>query len=103
MYNHNGKFAFAFGKKADPRRYKRGGLSRPHAIAIDHEDFVYVGGDDGIVSIFNRRGDFVKTFGGPGDKPGQFRDICGMHIDKYGQLYVCEWITNRIQVFRGQP
>ena len=103
VYNHNGKFAFAFGKKDDPRRYKRGGLSRPHAIAIDHEDFVYVGGDDGIVSIFNRRGDFVRTFGGPGDKPGQFRDIRGMHIDKYGQLYVCEWITNRIQVFRGQP
>ena len=103
VFNHNGKFLFTFGKSASRREYKRGRLYNPHAIAIDREDFVYVGGDDGIVSIFDKKGNFVRSFGGSGNQPGQFGYIRGMHIDSQGQLYICEWETNnRVQVFQGQ-
>ena len=102
VFNRNGKFLFTFGKSTSRRQYKRGGLYDPHAIAIDREDFVYVGGDDGIVSIFDKEGNFVRSFGGSGNQPGQFGHIRGMHIDSQGQLYVCDWETNQVQVFQGQ-
>ena len=102
VFNRSGKFLFTFGESCNRRQYKRGGLSHPRAIAIDCEDFVYVGGDDGVVSIFDKKGSFVRSFGGPGDQPGQFEDIQGMHIDSQGHLYVCDWKTNRVQVFQGQ-
>ena len=102
VFNRNGKFLFTFGKSTSRRQYKRGGLYDPHAIAIDREDFVYVGGDDGIVSIFDKEGNFVRSFGGSGNQPGQFGYIRGMHIDSQGQLHVCDWETNQVQVFQGQ-
>ena len=103
VFDDKGRFKFTFGKQASSRQYKRGCLRYPYAIAIDREDFVYVGGDDGIVSIFDKKGNFVRSFGGPGDQPGQFDYIRGMHIDSRGQLYVCEWEPNsRVQIFQGQ-
>ncbi len=102
VYDNSGKFKFKFGKEANKRCYNRGGLSHPHAIAIDKEDFVYVGDESGVVSIFDRMGSFVRSFGGPGDKPGQFGNIQAMHFDYEGHLYICEWNTNRVQVFQGQ-
>ena len=100
VFNHDGKFMFVFGKKATPSKYQRGTLTYPHAIAIDHSDFVYVGGEDGIVSIFDRKGNFVRAFGGKGNEPGQFGLIWAMHIDHKGLLYVCEQTNNRVQIFQ---
>ena len=100
VFNHKGRFLFTFGKKAVSRQYVRGVLANPVGIAVDHEDFVYVGGNDGVVSIFDKKGNFMRSFGGPGDQPGQSRNIRGMHIDHRGQLYVCDWDNNRVQVFQ---
>ena len=102
VFDNSGKFLFQFGKSGSKRQLKRGQLSNPRGIAIDREDFVYVGGDDGIVSIFDKKGNFVRQFGGFGDQPGQFKEIHGMHIDSTGQLYVCDWKTSQVQVFEGQ-
>lgn len=93
---------FAFGTECSKSYYKRGGLSSPHAIAIDKEDFVFVGDRDGVVSIFAKNGEFVRSFGGSGDQPGKFGDIRGMQFDSHGHLYVCEWETNRVQVFQKE-
>ena len=103
VYNKDGRFMFTFGKELKDikeRFYKRGGLSSPYAIAIDKDDFVYVGDKNGVVSIFDKDGGFVRSFGGSGDQPGQFGNIQAMHFDAEGQLYVCEWKTNRVQVFK---
>ena len=99
VFNHKGRFLFTFGKNARSRNYVRGALSSPNGIAIDHEDFVYVGGRDGVISIFDRKGNFVRSFGGTGDQPGRFHDIKGMHVDHRGQLYVCDRQNNCVQVF----
>ena len=102
VYKHGGKFMFAFGKPANKRQYRRVELSNPRAIAIDQEDFVYVGGENGVVSIFDKRGCFVRSFGRSGDQPGQFGNIQAMYIDRHSQLYISEWKTNRVQVFQIQ-
>ena len=100
VFSKSGRFLFAFGKKCSRNSYIRGGLYDPHAVAIDHEDFVYVGGDDGVISIFDGKGKFVRSFGGSGDQPGRFGNIKGMHIDRRGQLYVSDWKNDRLQVFK---
>lgn len=102
VYNRNGAFMFAFGTECSKSYYKRGGLSSPHAIATEKEDFVFVGDRDGVVSIFAKNGEFVRSFGGSGDQPGKFGDIRGMQFDSHGHLYVCEWETNRVQVFQKE-
>ena len=100
VYNNSGRFVFDFGIATSKGKYKRGGLCHPHAIAIDKEDFIYVGDENGVVSIFDKTGSFVRSFGGPGEQPGRFGDIQAMHFDNEGKLYVCEWKTNRVQVFQ---
>ena len=102
VYSDSGKFLFEFGTQSQKKQYRRGDLCSPHAIAIDKEDYVYVGDENGIVSIFDKEGAFVRSFGGAGDQAGQFGDIQAMHFDHQGNLYVCEWKTNRVQVFQGQ-
>ena len=102
VYDRNGKYLFEFGTEAKAKQYKRGGLSHPHAIAIDKEDFVFVGDENGVVSIFDKKGVFMRSFGGPGDQLGSFGNIQAMHFDCRGMLYVCEWKTNRVQIFQGQ-
>lgn len=73
------------------------------AIAIDAEDYVYVGSGTGTISVFEVKGqevNFVKAFGSHGNELGQFNTIRCMHVDQHGRLYVGEMGSNRIQVFQ---
>lgn len=51
-------------------------------------------GDAGVVPP-------AKTFGGPGNAPGQFFEPRGVAADARGTLYVADSKNNRIQVFDG--
>ena len=53
----------------------------------------------GTISIFDKQGTFLGQFGSYGSEFGQFNQIRGMHIDRKGRLYICEWMSNRIQIF----
>ena len=80
-----------------------GRLQAPMAIAIDAQDYVYVGGGTGTISVFaikDQKPVFVKAFGSHGCEMGQFSAIRCMHVDREGRLYVGEMSTNRIQVFQ---
>ena len=98
VFSQKGEFLFKFGKSGT--MMEPGVTSTPMAVAIDLQDNVYVGSATGTISIFSKDGEFVMSFGGYGSELGKFSTIRGMHIDKRGLLYVCEWITNRIQVFQ---
>ena len=98
VFSPEGKFLFKFGKHGSPIVW--GALTSPMALAIDCRDNVYVGNATGIISIFNKEGKFVRSFGAHGEEPGEFYLIRGMHVDKKDRLYVCEWTTNRVQVFQ---
>lgn len=99
VFSPEGEFLFKFGKYGIPNT--PGITCTPMAIAIDPLDYVYVGGSGGGISIFDKEGDFVRSFGSYGSEHGQFNMIKGMHIDRCGNLYVCEWSVNRVQIFPG--
>ena len=99
VFDASGKFLFEFGQRGHSR--DRGRISSPVAIAIDQQDYVYISGSYIGVSIFDRQGVFIRSFGESGEDPGKFKDIKSMHIDSRGNLYVCESGNNRIQVFAG--
>lgn len=95
VFDPEGTFLFRFGKMG----HGPGSTTSPSAIAIDKEDYVYVGAGASTVSIFDPRGNFVRAFGEYGSEIGKFNQIRSLHIDKNGVLYVGEWTSNRIQMF----
>ena len=51
------------------------------------------------VSVFTSEGQFVTSFGGLGEGPGQFVYPYGLAVDSSGVVYVCDGSNNRIQLF----
>lgn len=97
VFSLHGEPLFKFGKSGSLT--ERGSLICPRAIAIDHEDRVFVG-NAMFISIFDKFGSFVRAFGGNGSDPGQFNLINALHISKNGLLFVSEYSNNRVQVFK---
>lgn len=51
-----------------------GELIDPQAMAVDGRGYVYVGDTDpAVIKVFDPSGTFVRTIGGEGDGPGEFR------------------------------
>lgn len=96
VFDAEGIFLFRFGGMG----HGPGTTTSPTAVAIDLNDYVYVGSGTGTVSIFSTEGKFVRIFGEHGIEVGKFSMIRAMHIDKNGVLYVGEWTSNRIQMFQ---
>ena len=44
-------------------------------------------------------GEFIAVFGKEGDGPGEFRNVTGIALDTYDNVYACDLGNNRIQVF----
>jgi DNA-binding beta-propeller fold protein YncE len=53
------------------------------------------------VAKFDKNGRFVRSFGEPGDQPGQFNTPHSIAADAQGNLYVADRGNRRIQVFDG--
>jgi DNA-binding beta-propeller fold protein YncE len=94
------------------------GLNRPAGMAIDdaaHEVYVADSGNHRIAVFDSNNGTFKRSWGGSGDRPTaagagpydpngapsrQFRDVTCVKIAKDGMVYVCDRMSNRIQVFQ---
>ena len=96
VFDDEGEFLFRFGGMG----HGPGTTTSPTSVAVDSEDYVYVGTATGTVSIFSSDGKFLRSFGENGVEIGKFSMIRAMHIDKNGILYVGEWTNNRIQMFQ---
>jgi hypothetical protein len=90
-------------------RYANAGEYAPTAVAIGPDGQVFVGDGYGKswVHEFDAKGAFVRSFGGPGDQPGQFHTPHGLGMDTRGKeplLVVCDRENQRLQRFdmRGQ-
>ena len=53
------------------------------------------------VAKFDKNGRFLRSFGEPGDQPGQFNTPHSIAADAQGNLYVADRGNRRIQVFNG--
>ena len=80
------------------RKFGRQGSNRLTSISIDSEDVVY-DCSNCCVSVFTCEGKFLTSFGTRGAGPGQFKNLCGIAVDKNGVVYVADTGNNRLQSF----
>ena len=94
VFTAEGKFLRKFGEKGD------GELSHPTGVSIDYDDIVYVTERKIYhVSMFTREGHFLRSFGTKGEKPGQFKELYGIAVDREGLVYVSDHYNSRVQIF----
>ncbi len=101
-FNTQGKLLLALGTSDKPGT----GLdqfNKPSDIAFGAQDEVYI--SDGYVNTrvmqFNQQGKFVKTWGKPGDGPGEFDLPHTIKVDSKQRVLVGDRENERIQVFDG--
>lgn len=79
---------------------KKGPLAGPESIVIDDSDILYVTeSHNHRVSVFLTSGECVRVFGCKGKGEGEFNFPMGIAVDTNGNIFVCELLNNRIQVF----
>jgi DNA-binding beta-propeller fold protein YncE len=77
-----------------------GDFARPTNVAVDQDGNLYVSDTlNDRVEIFDADGNFIRTFGKPGDGPGYFARPKGIAIDGDGHVWVADAVQNRVQVF----
>ena len=76
-----------------------GPWNTPRGIAVDSDDTIYVC-DSGsyAIKVLNRAGKIIRTFGGRGDKPGQFQNE-PLFITMYKDSIVVSDNTGKIHLF----
>jgi len=80
-----------------------GDFSAPTNVAVDHDGNVYVTDTlNDRVEIFDAEGNFISTFGKPGDGPGYFARPKGIAIDCDGHIWVADQMQDRVMVFNRE-
>jgi uncharacterized protein (TIGR03663 family) len=54
------------------------------------------------IQVFDQQGGFVRSLGGEGRGPGQFREPVGLAVDASGLIYVADAWNQRVQVLSAQ-
>ena len=115
-FNPQGRVTMLFGRKKEasddaepwtrvnpPRPAIDGQFRQPTDVTWDPQGNIYI--SDGYINSrvakFDKNGDWVKQFGGPGKGPGQFDTPHGIASDAKGNIYVADRGNNRVQVFDG--
>lgn len=76
-------------------------VGRPYGVAISSNDHVFAidGGTRARALEFDPAGNIVATFGGPGDRPGEFQLGHDLAVAPDGSVYVAEGQGKRVQKF----
>ena len=70
--------------------WNKGEIVYPEGLAVDSVGNFYIT-DSGEVKIFNRGGDYIRSFGGRGSDDGQFKVIWGIALDEQnGCIYATD-------------
>lgn len=101
----DGKTVWKRGFPAEAGVYKNGGKRfRPTSIAVGPDGDVYVADGYGLsyVHQFDKNQKWIRTFGGPGTKPGLMRTPHGLMLDTRedrARLVVADRENHRLQIF----
>jgi hypothetical protein len=116
-FNPEGRVTMLFGRKKEasddgavawtrvtqPRPAIDGQFRQPTDVTWDNEGNIYI--SDGYINSrvakYDKNGEWVKQWGGPGNKPGEFNTPHGIASDAQGNIYVADRNNGRIQVFTG--
>lgn len=72
----------------------------PTNLSVDRQGHLYVADTLNFrVQVFDRAGQFVRTFGTLGDGPGQMNRPKGVAVDSEGHVYVVDASFNNFQIF----
>src|SRR5262245_24109424 len=114
-FNPAGRVAMVFGRKKEaseesavpwervnpPRPPVDGQFRQPTDVTWDTQGNIFI--SDGYVNSrvakFDKNGDWVKSFGEPGNGPSQFNTPHSIAADAKGNIYVADRGNRRIQVF----
>src|SRR5438874_379680 len=116
-FNPDGRVVMVFGRKQEASDEGTGPLKKPAPplppvdgmfrqvtdVAWDAAGNTYI--SDGYVNSriakIDKDGNWLKSWGEPGDKPGQFNTPHSIAVDAQGNVYVADRGNRRIQVFDG--
>ncbi len=113
-FNPQGRVAMVFGRKKEaseealpwnhvspPRLAVNGQFRQPTDVTWDAQGDIFI--SDGYINSrvakYDRNGDWVKQWGGPGNGPGEFNTPHSIASDRQGNIYVADRGNRRIQVF----
>ena len=117
-FTPEGRVAMVFGRKLEASDEGTGPLPHPDPprppvdgmfrqvtdMAWDDAGNIYI--SDGYVNSrvakVDKNGNWLKSWGGPGDQPGQFNTPHSIAVDAEGHVYVADRGNRRIQVFDGE-
>ncbi|MDX2166139.1 MAG: glycosyltransferase family 39 protein [Deltaproteobacteria bacterium] len=74
-------------------------LSSPRGIAVDHARIYVVEAGGGRVTVYDRDGHLLQTYGAPGSGPGQLIEPTDVVVDGKGDVWVLNTGNNRIEHF----
>ena len=87
----------------DFRTIDRGGppFNSPTGVAIAPSNDIYVSDGYGNASVhrYSEAGELIRTWGGAGRGPGEFRTPHGVFVDGHGTVHVADRENDRIQQF----
>jgi hypothetical protein len=116
-FNPEGRVAMVFGRKQEASDEETGPLKHVHPplppedglfrqvtdVAWDAAGNTYI--SDGYINSriakVDKDGNWLKSWGEPGNKPGQFDTPHSIAVDAQGNVYVADRGNHRIQVFDG--
>src|SRR5277367_5474186 len=117
-FNPEGRVAMVFGRKQEASDEHTGPLKHPKPplppeigyfrqvtdVTWDSQGNTYI--SDGYINSriakVDKNGKWLKSWGEPGDKPGQFNTPHNIAADAKGNIYVADRGNRRIQVFDGE-
>jgi len=117
-FSPDGRVAMVFGRKQEASDEKTGPLAHANPplqpvdgmfrqvtdMAWDKEGNTYI--SDGYINSriakVDKNGNWLKSWGEPGDKAGQFNVPHSIAVDAEDQIYVADRGNRRIQVFDGE-
>ena len=94
VFTMDGEPVFKFGDSGPER------LDHPHSCVCYEEKFFVTDLSNNFVKVFDGKGRFLYKFGEKGNGDGQLNYSCGLCVDKYGNLLVCD--SGRIQQFSSE-
>jgi hypothetical protein len=117
-FNPQGRVTLVFGRKQESSDRETGPLEHPKPplpaedgrfrqvtdVTWDPEGNTYI--SDGYINSrvakLDHNGNWLKSWGTPGNKPGQFNTPHSIVADAQGNIYVADRGNRRIQVFDGE-
>jgi DNA-binding beta-propeller fold protein YncE len=75
-----------------------GELTWPVAIALDSEENLYIT-DEWLnrLSIFDKEGNFLRSWGTSGDGDGEFKGAAGIAMDQQENVFIVDSLNHRVQ------